>query len=121
MVRVELTRRAMIDLQDIVDYSIKSFGQITADQYVDDIESALLMIQEQPGLLSSKKDISAFFQFYSVRKHQLVCTRSEDIIIVLTIKHCQMSFPERLQELEPNLLQEAELLYKRLFQAENNG
>ncbi|VAW70395.1 hypothetical protein MNBD_GAMMA10-3131 [hydrothermal vent metagenome] len=85
MVRVELTRRAMTDLEDIVDYSIKSFGQITADQYLDDIEAALAMIQQQPGLLNSKEDISAFFQFYLVGKHYLVCTRSEDIVIVLSI------------------------------------
>ena len=115
MIRIELTRRAMLDLDEINNYSVQTFGQETAEQYLDDIEAALVLIQEQPDLLNSKNDISSNFQFYRVRKHYLVCTRKENLVIVLTIKHCQMDVPERLVELEPNLLQEVEMLYRKLF------
>lgn len=116
VIKLELTRRAMLDLHEIKDYSIQAFGQNVASEYLDDVEAALSMIQEYPDLLKSKKNISNFFQFYQVRNHYLVCTRAKRHVIVLTIKHCQMDIPERLLELEPNLLKEAELLYGKLFE-----
>jgi plasmid stabilization system protein ParE len=115
MIKIELTHRAMLDLNEINEYSIQKFGKKTAEKYLDDIEAALLLIKEQPKLLVSKNDTSKFFQFYPVRNHYLICTRVKNIVIVLTIKHCQMDLPERLNELEPSLQQEAELLYKKLL------
>ncbi len=115
MIKIELTHRAMLDLNEINEYSVQKFGQKTAEQYIDDIQSALLLIQEQPKLLVAKKKISKFFQFYPVRNHYLVCTRVKDTVVVLTIKHYQMDLPERLFELEPSLQYEAELLYKKLL------
>ncbi len=87
----------------------------TAEKYLDDIEAALLLIKEQPKLLLSKNNTSRLFQFYPVRNHYLICTRVKNIVIVLTIKRCQMDLLERLNELEPGLQQEAELLYKKLL------
>ena len=78
------------------------------------IKAALSMLQEQPGILKSKQEISNCFQFYQVGNHYLACSRVAETIIILTIKHCQMDLPERLLELEPGLLLEAELLYKKL-------
>ena len=115
MIKVELTHRAMLDLNEINEYSIQKYGQKTAEKYLVDIEAALLLIKEQPKLLVLKKDSSKFLQFYPVRNHHLICTRVKDIVMVLTIKHCQMDLPERLNELEPSLQQEAELLYKKLL------
>ena len=117
MIKIELklTHQAMLDLNEINEYSIQKFGLKTAEKYLDDIEAALLLIKEQPKLLVSKKNTAKFFQFYPVRNHYLICTRVKNIVIVLTIKHCQMDLPERLNELEPSLLQEAALLYKKLL------
>ncbi|MBE0509309.1 MAG: type II toxin-antitoxin system RelE/ParE family toxin [Chromatiales bacterium] len=114
MVSVELTHRAMADLREIHDYSIQTFGTKVAERYLDDVEAALSILQEQPDILLSKPGISHFFQFYPVRNHHLVCTRLSDTLIILTIKHCQMDLPERLLEIEHTLQQEAELLYRKL-------
>jgi plasmid stabilization system protein ParE len=115
MIKVELTHRAMLDLNEINEYSIQKFGRKTAEKYLDDIEAVLCLIKEQPKLLVLKKDTSKFFQFYPIRNNYLICTRVKDIVIVLTIKHCQMDLRERLNELEPSLQQEAELLHKKLL------
>ena len=114
MVTVKLTHRAIVDLHEINDDSVQTFRKKVAERYLNDIEAALSMLQEQPGILNSKQEISNCFQFYQVRNHYLVCSRAAETIIILTIKHCQMDLPERLLELEPGLL-EAELLYKKLF------
>lgn len=116
MVTVELTHRAMADLHEIHDYSIQTFGTQVAERYLDNIEAALTMLQEQPEILLSKVEISNCFQFYQVRNHYLVCSRVAETIIILTIKHCQMDLPARLFEIEHTLQQEAALLYKQLIE-----
>ena len=63
MTKIELTHRAMLDLNEINEYSIQKFRPKTAGQYLDDIEAALLLIQEQPKLLVSKMILLASFSF----------------------------------------------------------
>jgi hypothetical protein len=43
-----------------------------------------------------------------------VCDYSEHAVIVLTVIHTAMDIPDRLAELEPQLLAEAEYLHNRL-------
>lgn len=95
-------------------------GRETADRDLEDIQTALSLLQESPDLLRHKAAISTQFKFYRVREHFLVCTKLKDSLFVLTIKHGEMDLPTRLGELEPTLVQEADLLHKRLVTAEKN-
>ncbi len=115
---VKLTERAHYDLQEIEDYSVQRWGRKTAARYLEDIQTALSLLQENPDLLRYQSDISTQFTFYRVREHFLVCTKLKDVLLVLTIKHGQMDLPHRIGELEPTLVQEADLLYQRLVAAE---
>ena len=115
---IQLTDRAHYDLQKIEDYSLQRWGRKAANRYLEDIQTALSLLQENPDLLRQKSDISTQFKFYRVREHFLVCTRLKDVLFVLTIKHGQMDLPTRLRELEPTLAQEADLLHQRLVTAE---
>ena len=112
MIRIELTDRAHFDLQDIEAYSTDTFGVKVADKYLNDIEAALLLLQECPQLLQQSEKLSDFFSFYRVREHFLICTQVDELIFVLTIKHVSMDIPNRIAELEPSLVLEAEQLYK---------
>ena len=114
MAIVKLTHRAMSDLLEIREYSIQAFGNKTADQYIIDIENALLLLQEHPELIKSKQNFSESFYFYRVRSHTLVCSRISDVVIILTIKHSQVDLIERLDNLEPLLMKEAKILYNKL-------
>ena len=115
---VKLTERAHYDLQEIEAYSVQRWGRKTAARYLEDIQTALSLLQENPDLLRYQSDISTQFTFYRVREHFLVCTKLKDVLLVLTIKHGQMDLPHRIGELEPTLVQEADLLYQRLVAAE---
>jgi plasmid stabilization system protein ParE len=117
-VPVQLTDRAHYDLQEIEDYSVQRWGRKTADRYLEDIQTALSLLQETPDLLRRKSDISPHFKFYRVREHFLVCTKLKDVLLVLTIKQGQMDLPQCIGELEPTLVQEAALLHQRLVAAE---
>jgi len=115
---IKLTDRAHYDLQEIEEYSLERWGRKTANRYLEDIQTALSLLQENPDLLRHKSDISTQFKFYRVREHFLVCTRLEKFLYVLTIKHGQLDLPSRLEQLEPTLLQEADLLHQRLVAVE---
>ena len=115
MICVALTDRAMSDLNDILSYSTRTFGKKVASRYLSDIEGALLLLQEHPGILQQKQELSSWCSFYPVREHHLVCTEIDDMIIVLTITHCHADLPARLLELEPTLLQEVEIFWNRLL------
>jgi plasmid stabilization system protein ParE len=112
--RIKLTDRAFEDLAEIENYSIKQFGNKVADKYLNDIESGLNMLQENSGLLQDIEGFSARLNYYRIRDHFLICSEVKAFILVVTIKHVQMDIINRLAELEPTLVMEAELLFKRL-------
>ncbi|WP_447970956.1 type II toxin-antitoxin system RelE/ParE family toxin [Nitrospira sp. M1] len=117
-ISLKLTDRAHYDLQKIETYSHRKWGRAVANRYLEDIQTALSLLQENPALLRNKLDISEHFQFYRVCEDLLVCLTLKDVLLVLTIKHGQMDLSRRLVELEPTLIQEADLLYQRLVAAE---
>ena len=112
---IKLTDRAHFDLQEIEKYSIQRWGKKTANRYLEDIQTALSLLQEKPDLLRQKSDVSTHFKFYRVREHFLVCVELKEFLLVLTIKHGQMDLPSRIAELEPTLVKEADLLHQRLL------
>ncbi len=115
MIEIRLTDRAHYDLQEIERYSIQTFGKKIADRYLEDIQSALSLLQEKPDLLRQKSQIFSHFKFYRVREHFLVCVELKDFLLVLTIKHGQMDLPNRIAELETTLTEEADMLHQRLL------
>ena len=112
MFRLQLSRRATLDLQHIESYSIEEWGEKVADEYLQSIEDALNLILENPTLLRSKPEVSNSLCFYRVRQHFLVCAIFEKTIFVLTVKHGAIDLPKRIAEIEPLLLQEAEMLHQ---------
>ncbi|HIJ26243.1 MAG TPA: type II toxin-antitoxin system RelE/ParE family toxin [Gammaproteobacteria bacterium] len=114
MADLQLTDRAMFGLSEIRDYSINQFGVEVANRYIEGVQNGLLLIKEHPGLLQTKDKASGAFSFYPVQKHHLVCAEIEDTIIVLTVTHCQIDLISRLAELEPMLLEEANILFESL-------
>jgi plasmid stabilization system protein ParE len=87
---------------------------MVANRYLEDIQTALSLLQDNPELLRDNPEISTSFKCYRVREHFLVCSKLKDVILVLTISHGQMDLPSRLTKLEPTLAQEAALLHQRL-------
>ena len=112
MNRLALTRRAARDLEEIQRYSIEKWGERVAEEYLTSIEEALQRLLDNPKLLRSNPAISDHFSFYRVREHFLICTKRKQNIYVLAIRHGSMDLPNRLVELEPVLMDEAEILHR---------
>ena len=112
MVYLGLSRRALLDIQEIEAHSIEKWGDTVAAGYLQSIEDAMNLLRENPSLLKAKPGVSDSLCFYRVQKHFLVCAAFEDRIFVLTVKHGAMDLPARLAELEPQLSHEAEMLHQ---------
>ncbi len=112
--RVRLTRRALSDLREIEQFSVKEWGRKTARLYLDEIQAALGRLQENPDILRLEPDFAPGLFFYRVKRHFLVCDYRDDLLIVLTVIHTSMDLPARLLELEPRLAAESQLLRSRL-------
>ena len=106
-----LSRRALLDLDDIERFSVEKWGRNVADQYLTMTEQALELLKEQPGLLRAKPDVSESFMFYRVKHHFLVCALEDRNVYVLAVIYGSMDLPDRIAELEPSLQQEADILH----------
>jgi plasmid stabilization system protein ParE len=102
-----------VDLTEIERYSVKEWGRKSADKCLDDIQSALDRLKEDPDILRLETDLAPGLYFYRVGKHFLVCDYPGDMIVVLTVTHTSMDIPARLTELEPRLESEVRLLRQR--------
>lgn len=117
MAHIELSRRAIFDIEDIDEYSIKHWGKKVANKTIRDIELAMERLADSPHLLKIKPEISFHFYFYRVREHFLICDIIDENIYIVTIKHGVMDLPERLAKLEPHLVLEAEVLHRKFLKS----
>jgi len=112
-----LTDRALEDIAEIEEYSITKWGKKVADKSLDDIESGLKLLQENAGLLQDFEEFSGKLEYYRVKNHFLICTEVENKLVILTVKHVQMDIISLLNQLEPTLVLEVDLLFKQLRDA----
>ena len=112
--KLQLTHRALQDIQAIFDYSAEHWGKQAAEKYLDAIESGLDRIKTQPRLLRPEPDFHGTLTFYRIEKHLLVCDARPASIVILTVVHASMDIPARLAELEPTLAAEVQLLHRKL-------
>lgn len=109
------SHQALLDLEEIEFISVEKWGKKVAEDYISAIEQAVNLLQQNPNILFKKEDISFILKFYRVKQHFLVCDIIGDTIYILTIKHGNMDLPERIAEVEPYLIKEAQILHKRLI------
>ena len=114
--RITLTQVALRNIQQIFDYSLERWGKEIAEKYLDEIESGLARIRENPGLLQAGTDLPASLKFYRVHKHLFICDAQPRSTVVLTVIHSSMDIPSRLAELQPTMAEEVEMLHRRLGQ-----
>jgi len=56
-----------------------------------------------------------------VKQHFLVCAQFDEYILILTVKHGAMGLPTRIQELEPSLQEEANMLYQGIVESQGHS
>jgi toxin ParE1/3/4 len=121
MIYLALSRRAVLDIAEIEAYSIDKWGSKVAEEYLQRIEDALNRLRQQPTLLKSKPNVSTSLCLYRVQQHFLVCAVFEKSLFVLTVKHGALDLTDHISDLEPQLIQEAEILYRDFLKRSNGS
>ncbi len=114
MSKLLLTDRALTDIDAIDRYSVERWDRRVADQYLADLDAALGRVAEDLSLFKGRHDYTGRLRFCSVREHVLVGDVIGDLGFVLTVWHGSMGLIDRLPKLEPDLLQEAEIMASQI-------
>ena len=121
MTRLYLTDRALLDIDEIDRYSRERWGSRVADQYLTELGEAFGRLGADLSLLKRREDYGGCLRFYRVREHVIVGDVIGGVGFVLTVWHGSMDFISRLPKLEPDLLQEAELMAKQVEAGRSEG
>ena len=117
MTKLLLTDRALTDIEAIEHYSVERWGRRVADQYVADLDAALGRHAEDLSLFRQRYDYTGRLRFYNVREHVLVGDVIGGVGFVLTVRHGSMDFIDRLPNIEPDLVHEAEIMARQIEDA----
>jgi toxin ParE1/3/4 len=115
VVALHLTRRSLIQLQEIHTSSIAKHGEAVAELYMQKIEDGLNLIAEYPALLL-ERPYTASLRFYPVAKHMLICTVIENEVYVLAVQYGGCDVESMMRHLEGTLVQEAHILHQKVHQ-----
>lgn len=121
MTKLLLTDRALTDIVQIESYSIERWGRRVADQYLADLDAALGRLAEDLSLFKGRHDYTGRLRFHSVREHVLVGDVIGGVGFVLMVWHGGMDFIDRLPNLEPDLLLEAEIMARKIAELDAPG
>ena len=96
--KVELSREAQYDLQDIQEYTLETWGEEQKDEYLGSIFDRLSEIQSDALSVRwrLRNDIFKGCQAASVGKHLIIFLVREDQIWVSRIIHQQRDFPPHI-------------------------
>ncbi|HEX6375640.1 MAG TPA: type II toxin-antitoxin system RelE/ParE family toxin [Allosphingosinicella sp.] len=96
MTRVELSRRADADLDDILDYSIAAHGRETAEAYLRTIDAALAWLAERPQLGAPREDLKKGLRSLPAGEHRIYYRFDGKIVLVARVLHKAMDAARHL-------------------------
>ena len=88
--RLEFSRRAQGDLDDIRDYSLDQFGVERAILYLDAIEQTLRRLLDHPRIGSQHADIGGAVLSYPIGEHRIFYEARADRVHVIRVLHKAM-------------------------------
>lgn len=109
-----LTERALHELNAIEASSLAQWGHTVAEGYIAAIQSALVLIQAQPGILHRDERLSPHLRYYGVGRHLLIVMPLDDELVVITIVHASIDLVARLRELQPEIFEQIQLRLTKL-------
>ena len=85
-----LTPRAATDLEDIADYTIRSWGSTQARSYLLKIRDAFSALATMPHLGRACDDVVPGYRQHQIGSHIIFYRLNGEIIDIIRILHCRM-------------------------------
>ena len=93
---VELSPRALADLDAIWEYSVGTWGETRSQTYVRGINAALELVAANPHMARDAGSIRPGLLKYNVGSHVVFFRLNDKHIVVSRILHSRMDFPRHL-------------------------
>ena len=90
---LELADEAKEDIRDIAAYTLRTYGELQADSYVDDIYNTLIAIQYNPLIGHFRVDLPEEYKAMISGRHVIVYTFKQACVYVARILHDRMDIP----------------------------
>lgn len=93
---VELSPKALADLDAIWDYSAENWGETRSRAYIRGIDAALELVAANPHMARDAGSIRPGLLKYHVGSHVVFFRVDDKRIVVSRILHSRMDFPRHL-------------------------
>ncbi|HEX8642902.1 MAG TPA: type II toxin-antitoxin system RelE/ParE family toxin [Allosphingosinicella sp.] len=94
--RLELSRRAQADLDDVRNYSVAQFGGDRAVAYLDTLESAFRRIVEFSDIGAVRPAVPPLTRSLGCQQHRIFYEVGGDTILIIRILHKAMDVERHL-------------------------
>lgn len=94
--RLELSRKAQADLDDIRDYSVEQFGPRRALAYLDAVEHAFRRILSFPEIGVIRADVRERLRSLPVGEHRIFYVSEAGRVLIVRILHKRMDVERHL-------------------------
>ena len=96
MLDLKVAAEASADLDDILRFSIETFGEDVAAKYFDMLEHAILRLREYPESGAIAPDITPLTRSAMAGSHRIFYDRTGDLLTVRRVLHRAMRTRGRL-------------------------
>jgi toxin ParE1/3/4 len=94
--RLELSCRAQVDLDDIRDFSVERFGPERAIAYLDAVEQAFRRIVDFPAIGAPQLSLSPATRSLVCQRHRIYYVPGDDTVLIVRILHQAMDVEGQL-------------------------
>ncbi len=108
-----LTRRAILDLEDIYDHSLEKWGEKVADHYIEALYEVFDQITKNSELGKRKQKRSHPFLMVSAKKHFVIYDVFPKGVIILTLLHQVRDIENIIRKLDSSFIKEINDLKKQ--------
>jgi len=102
--RYRLSRRALVDLRDILLYSGNLWGNAQAETYVAALYTCFQKIAEAPDLGLKRRTRIQPFRMIAAQKHFIIYDVTPDAVVILTIQNQKRDIETLIKAMRPELL-----------------
>lgn len=115
-----LTRRAILDLQNIYIRSVENWGEDIADKYIEALYLSFQRIAENPQLGQARLNRSWPFLMVLAKKHYVIYDTFPKGIIIVTLLHQVRNIERILEEFSPSFVPEITALKRQLYESSDH-
>lgn len=88
--RLRFSKAARSDLLQMRRYSLERYGRAVATRYVDDVEAAFRLLQEQPQAGRPHLAAGADVRCFTKRRHRVFYRIEDEVVHILRVLHHAM-------------------------------